>query len=147
MHIYVPASLREHRQTLSICLRSRGPPLRLTKSQISHFVFAPSASVLNLSCRFCHVLRMTFIFVRILYRECFITSFNCYICISRANFCKRKRFFLCSLTLSRFLYPRAAEKTCEANNSWHCVYTCICTQKSLLNSNDFLRERDYERNN
>lgn len=44
MHIYATASLREHRQPLSACLRSWGPPLRPTKSQISHFVFAPSPS-------------------------------------------------------------------------------------------------------
>lgn len=126
------------------CLRSRGPPLRPTKSQISHFVFAPS--VLNLSCRFCRMLRTTLISVRsiltmnaLLYLALYIERFPSY-------------FF----TLSRSLYTRRQR---HAMRIIHGIVYILAfarrshTWKSAFNENLLLlflilipRERDFERN-
>lgn len=102
------------------CLRSRGPSLRPTKSQISHFVFAPS--VLNLSCRFCRMLRTTLISVRsiltmnaLLYLALYIERFPSYF------------FYTLEISL------HAAAETCYANNSWHCIYLHLHAEATLEN--------------
>lgn len=89
---------------VSACLPSRGPPLRLTKSQISHFVFAPF--VLNLSCHFCRMLRTTLIFVRILTMFYYILR------------------LLATFVLSNILKIslHAVAETCNENNLWHCTH-------------------------